>query len=191
MFRSEFWAREKQKEQPIERNHPRISRIVSHCWNSLSKEEKAQYEDLAEQRRRLHRLQYPNYKYSPGTRTSKSGKKPKKEWNKRVQEENDMCRKLASLVMDGLSSSNTQKALKDTKKEPRNGFSKTCQRHLDCHAINSEAPTSTQLVRGVQIEKPVDSLFNEGFMPTDEIPQLDPSAAKDKQVCIVQFSARS
>jgi HMG (high mobility group) box len=193
MFRSEFWAREKQKEKPIDRNHRNISRIVSHCWNSMGNEEKARYQALAQERKQLHRLEHPNYKYAPANRTSKPAKKkPKKESNKGDEQEKDNCRRLAALVMDSISS-NTQKVQKDTKKGPKNRHSKvhqspprSCRRAFNTAPLPEVCSSTQELVQGVHLEfsqeKSVDTFLMEGFVPTNKIPHLDLSAAKDEQV---------
>jgi hypothetical protein len=193
MFRSEFWEKEKLKEQPIERNHRNISRIVSHCWNSLGDEEKARYQTLAEQRKQLHLLEHPDYKYAPASHPSKvTKKKPKKESNKGDEEEKERCRKLAALVMDGLSSSAIQEVMKGNKKTPRNRPSKARQPPPRCYrrASNTSLPavpsSTRELVAGDQRElwqeQPVGTFLSEGFVPNDEIPHLDLSAPKDEQV---------
>lgn len=194
MFRSEFWAREKQKDHPIERNHRNISRIVSHCWNGLGDEEKARYQALAEERKQLHLLEHPNYKYAPANRSIKTAKKKSnKESKKGDEEEKERCKKLAALVMDGLSSGDIQEVMKDTKKRPRSRHSKVRQHtpRSYCRSFNASLPgvppSTRELVEGVQLvlsqETPLDTFLNEGFVPTNEIPHLDLSAAKDEQVC--------
>ncbi|PFH54730.1 hypothetical protein AMATHDRAFT_106412, partial [Amanita thiersii Skay4041] len=65
LFRSDFWAKEKLKTEPIERDHRDISRIAALCWNNLDDEIRAIYQKKAEERKQIHRLQYPEYKYSP------------------------------------------------------------------------------------------------------------------------------
>ncbi|KAH6901537.1 hypothetical protein BKA70DRAFT_1308935, partial [Coprinopsis sp. MPI-PUGE-AT-0042] len=57
LFRSDFWAHEKQKIDPIERNHRDISRIAGHCWRNLDAISKQYYHERAFQLRELHRQQ--------------------------------------------------------------------------------------------------------------------------------------
>lgn len=189
VYRSLFWALEKQKEEPIDRNHRNISRIVSHCWNSLSNEEKAQYQALAEQRKQLHRLEYPDYKYAPTNHTNKAAKKkPKKVSSKVTEEEEEKCRKLAALVMDGLSSNDIQEVMKDTKRRPKERKSKTRQPRARSHycASNPSLPDVSASTGALQPELSqgnlIDPLSGEDFVPTSEIPPLDLYAPKE-QVC--------
>ncbi|KAM6498358.1 High mobility group box domain containing protein, partial [Amanita muscaria] len=65
LFRSDFWAKEKLKDEPIERDHRDISRIAAICWNELDEEIKAVYRKKAEEQKKLHRLQHPEYRFSP------------------------------------------------------------------------------------------------------------------------------
>lgn len=52
----------------VERDHRNISRIISHMWHSLGKEERALWEAQAEAEKERHRREYPGYKYRPGSR---------------------------------------------------------------------------------------------------------------------------
>lgn len=52
----------------VERDHRNISRIISHMWRSLGKEERALWEAQADAEKERHRLAYPDYKYRPGSR---------------------------------------------------------------------------------------------------------------------------
>jgi len=190
IFRSEFWAREKKKEHPIERNHRNISRIVSHCWNSLRKEEKDRYQTLAEERKQLHLLQHPGYRYAPANIPKKVGKRKQKESKKGDKEEEEKCRKLAALFIDNLPSSGSPEVPKRR--------TTTHQQSPHSHRRSSNiafpgVPSSTGgLVPSVQSEflqeEAVDTFLVEGFVPTEEIPDLDLSAVKDKEVSFVRSS---
>jgi hypothetical protein len=195
IFRSEFWAREKLKEQPIERNHRNISRIVSYCWNSLSEEEKGGYQILAEERKQLHLLQHPGYKYAPANIPKNVEKrKQKKELKKANREEEEKCKKLAALFIDNLPSSGIEEVPKDTKKKPMNR--RTSNRrsprshHRTSNAALRRVPSSTEEpLPSVHSEfLPVDTFSGKEFVPTDEIPDLDLSAAKDEEVSFVRSS---
>ncbi|KAH6901519.1 high mobility group box domain-containing protein, partial [Coprinopsis sp. MPI-PUGE-AT-0042] len=65
LFRSDFWAREKQKLNPVERNHRDISRIAGHCWRNLDPISKQRYYERSIRLREMHRRQYPDYKFKP------------------------------------------------------------------------------------------------------------------------------
>lgn len=142
----------------------------------------------------MERLEHPNYKYAPANRSIKTAKKKSnKESKKGDEEEKERCKKLAALVMDGLSSGDIQEVMKDTKKRPRSRHSKVRQHtpRSYCRSFNASLPgvppSTRELVEGVQLvlsqETPLDTFLNEGFVPTNEIPHLDLSAAKDEQVC--------
>ncbi|KAF6757981.1 high mobility group box domain-containing protein, partial [Ephemerocybe angulata] len=74
IFRSDFWAAEKLKPHPVERNNADISRIVGHCWNSMDAAQKKVYYDRAAQLREMHRLQYPEYRLKPAARRPRAQK---------------------------------------------------------------------------------------------------------------------
>lgn len=190
IFRSQFWAKEKLKEYPIDRNHRNISRIASHCWNGLGNEEKAQYQALAKQRKQLHKLKYPNYKYTPASSLGKVEKKKLKEFNEGDVEEKERCRKVAALIMDGFSSSDIQEVMMVNKKLPIS-YSRASQPAPSSYrrAFNTSlpaAPSNAPASGDWQLDRlqgnPLNTFFSEEFVPTDEIPHLDLSAPKDEQV---------
>ncbi|KDQ54920.1 hypothetical protein JAAARDRAFT_93880, partial [Jaapia argillacea MUCL 33604] len=49
----------------VERDHRHISRIIGHCWHSLSEKERQQWKAKAEAVKLAHRKMYPNYKFAP------------------------------------------------------------------------------------------------------------------------------
>ncbi|KAF6757987.1 hypothetical protein DFP72DRAFT_1065237 [Ephemerocybe angulata] len=95
IFRSDFWAAEKLKPQPVERNNADISRIVGHCWNSMDAVQKKVYYDRAAQLREMHRLQYPEYRLKPAARRPR-GQKMK---SGVMIEQEERCRRLASAII--------------------------------------------------------------------------------------------
>jgi HMG (high mobility group) box len=103
LFRSDFWAREKQKPNPIERNHRDISRIAGHCWKQLDAITKQYYQDRALQLRDLHRQVYPTYKFKPAAKKARVAKK-----EPRPSDQNARCASLASTVMPELMSLSRQ-----------------------------------------------------------------------------------
>jgi HMG (high mobility group) box len=98
LFRSDFWAREKQKPNPVENNHRDISRIAGHCWRNLDAISKQYYQDRALQLRELHRQQYPDYKFKPAPKKARLEKKES------PPEQNSRCANLASTLMPELLS---------------------------------------------------------------------------------------
>ncbi|KAF8640440.1 hypothetical protein AX17_000105 [Amanita inopinata Kibby_2008] len=97
LFRSDFWAKEKLKVEPIERDHRDISRIAAICWNNLDDESRAVYQREAEERKKFHKQQFPQYRYSPVRRESVAQKKKRTRKVAGAQEER--CQRLASQAM--------------------------------------------------------------------------------------------
>ncbi|KAF6741596.1 hypothetical protein DFP72DRAFT_942967 [Ephemerocybe angulata] len=95
IFRSDFWAAEKLKPQPVERNNADISRIVGHCWNSMDAAQKKVYYDRAAQLREMHRLRYPDYRLKPAARRPRAQKMK----SGVVIEQEERCRRLASAII--------------------------------------------------------------------------------------------
>ncbi|KAF6766473.1 high mobility group box domain-containing protein [Ephemerocybe angulata] len=79
IFRSEFWAKEKAKVAPVERDHRDISRIVAHCWHSMSADKQKVYYDRAKLVKEMHRLQYPHYRLKPAVRRPRARLRTKRE----------------------------------------------------------------------------------------------------------------
>lgn len=154
LFRSDFWAREKQKEVPIERDHRDISRIAGHCWNNLDDEERARYKRLAAQRKEMHNLEHPGYQYIPSTRRERA----KRKLRKGAEEEEERCRKLASFVMEGLSHADLREAMKHIEKKPASGgaaqspsYGPTRSRRRRCSTFGRRPVIHAQ--KAVKVEK--------------------------------------
>ncbi|KAH6905268.1 hypothetical protein BKA70DRAFT_1402842 [Coprinopsis sp. MPI-PUGE-AT-0042] len=98
LFRSDFWAREKQKLNPIERNHRDISRIVGYCWRNLDAISRQYYYDHAFQLRETHRQKHPDYKFKPAVKKSRVDRK------ELPSEKDARCAHLASTLMPELLS---------------------------------------------------------------------------------------
>lgn len=56
------------------RDHSNISKIVGSVWRGLSDEERARWEELAEEEKRMHKERYPDYVYKPKKRAVVSAK---------------------------------------------------------------------------------------------------------------------
>ncbi|KAF8887800.1 hypothetical protein BD779DRAFT_490799 [Infundibulicybe gibba] len=185
LYRSDFWAQEKLKETPIERDHRDISRIAAHCWHQLGDEEKQKYKKLAEQRKEIHRLQHPDYKYAPTARKERSiAKRRVKKGN---VEEEERCRKLATLVMGGLRPDGIREAMKKADRqsapEPRAPAAQIAPIRNSPEASQVSPYETAPKVESPPVpelsSEPVGSIDIE-FVPTDEIPPLDLSAAPRK-----------
>ncbi|GAA5875785.1 hypothetical protein JCM16303_003995 [Sporobolomyces ruberrimus] len=70
-------------------DHKNVSKLVGSIWRGLEKEEKMEWERLAEEEKRVHKELYPEYKYKPKSRGSraKPGEGEKGKSLKRLQEE--------------------------------------------------------------------------------------------------------
>ncbi|KAJ3551286.1 hypothetical protein NM688_g4791 [Phlebia brevispora] len=53
----------------VEKDHRRISQIIASCWNSLTFEQRKPWYDKAAQEKEAHRCKYPNYRFTPATRS--------------------------------------------------------------------------------------------------------------------------
>ena len=97
LFRSDFWAREKLKVIPIERDHRDISRIAAICWHDLDDETKAVYRKRADEHKELHRLHHPEYRYSPVLR--ETTRIQRRRTRKGGNADEERCKQLAVRVM--------------------------------------------------------------------------------------------
>ncbi|WFC99383.1 hypothetical protein MYAM1_002127 [Malassezia yamatoensis] len=79
----------------VERDHRNISRIISHMWRSLRKEERAFWEARAEDEKKEHRRQYPDYKYRPGTRRTHIHRRAFRKLSSTERE----CEKIADTIL--------------------------------------------------------------------------------------------
>ncbi|KAJ6515951.1 hypothetical protein C8R45DRAFT_224788 [Mycena sanguinolenta] len=52
----------------VERRQQNLSRVAGECWNLLSPAEKRIWQERAEERAELHRLEYPEYHFKPSPR---------------------------------------------------------------------------------------------------------------------------
>jgi hypothetical protein len=108
IFRSEFYAEQKIIGR-IEHDHRHISRIVAHCWNSLSPSEKKVWQEKALEEKAEHALKYPDYRFKPLARTRKVVKRKVK---RNSAAELDRCRKVAELLLEGKQGQELEVAIK-------------------------------------------------------------------------------
>ncbi|KAH9891119.1 hypothetical protein C8Q73DRAFT_110965 [Cubamyces lactineus] len=107
IFRSELWNKEKIK-STVERDHRQISRIAGNLWNRLTEDERAPYQELAEEAKRLHAQTYPQYKYSPIYRRDKPAKrKPRQDHSDKVLR----CHAVARLIQQGFEGDDLKREL--------------------------------------------------------------------------------
>lgn len=200
LFRSIFWANEKLKDEPIERDHRDISRIAAHCWNSLDDVAKDPYRALALQRKLQHGLEHPDYKYRPAFPRERLSKRKVK---KSDDAEEERCKKLASLVMDGVSSAGIREAMKGVgRKPPHGGTSASRPRASRARRRASKAgfPQLRSVKEGSpspKVESPFAQVYSpdnlgaqpdDGFVPTEEIPYLELSPVKkEEETFTIQF----
>lgn len=96
LFRSDFWEREKSKSN-IERDHRQISILAGIHWHKLSEEKRVYFQRKAEEAKREHARQYPDYRYTPSSK-----KEVKKRKNKRDTEaEKNYRRRIATARRQG------------------------------------------------------------------------------------------
>lgn len=107
LFRSAFAAAQKISAN-IEHDNRHITRVIAHCWNSLSEVEKQIWRDKAAAEKVQHAEQYPHYRFRPIGRA----KKPKKRKVRRNGVEDvKRCETLANLVMAGKHGRELERAL--------------------------------------------------------------------------------
>ncbi|TFK40920.1 hypothetical protein BDQ12DRAFT_733281 [Crucibulum laeve] len=109
IYRSEFSGGD--KIQPtVEKDHRHISRIIGHCWNKLSEEEKSVWRRKAEQEKAEHIQRYPDYRFAPHIRA----KKPVKRRGKRNgADELLRCQQVADLLLAGKQGDELAHAVKN------------------------------------------------------------------------------
>lgn len=109
IYRSTVWAQQKIP-MGIERDHRHISRIIGHCWNSLPEEEKRIWKAKAEEEKQEHSRKYPDYRYSPMTRTDRP---IKRNVNRNGEKDKQRCKKVAELLLAGTEGSALENAVKE------------------------------------------------------------------------------
>ncbi|TFK76715.1 hypothetical protein BDN72DRAFT_5542 [Pluteus cervinus] len=178
LFRSHFWAQEKRKAEPIERDHRDISRIAAHCWNNLDEASKAPFQRLAEQRKLEHKVQHPDYKYAP---VSAKKRPTKNKVKKNAQDEEERCRQLACFVMAGVQPGDLNEALKQEQgstEAARTASPSTPARDpvlflaTPPHVKDEPSPTPSLVY---------DAFDTCLFVPTEDIPYLELSKGEIKQ----------
>lgn len=108
LFRSAFAAAQKISVK-IERDNRHITRIIAHCWNSLSDAEKQVWRDKAAVEKAQHAERYPNYRFSP---IGRANKPVKRNVRRNGAEDVKRCEKLAELVMAGKYGQELETAVK-------------------------------------------------------------------------------
>ncbi|KAF8624264.1 hypothetical protein AX15_005959 [Amanita polypyramis BW_CC] len=154
LFRSDFWAREKLKVEPVERDHRDISRIAAICWNNLDEETKGVYRKRADEHKELHRLQHPEYRYSPLPRQTTRVKR--RRTGKGGSADEERCKQLAVRIMTEFHKgdvlrwprSNTRRTLKNAKqRDPKLVLnSLESRKELKKSALNMETSTEGMVV---------------------------------------------
>ncbi|KAH9486699.1 Repressor ROX1 [Psilocybe cubensis] len=113
LYRSDFLASDRIS-RSVEHDNRHISRIIGHCWQNLSKEEKLVWHQRAELEKIEHAKKHPGYKFSPVPRT----KKPLKRKGKRNSEKDiERCKNVAELILAGKEGDELVAALKQLELE--------------------------------------------------------------------------
>lgn len=179
-----------------------FSRIAAHCWNSLNDAERKPYQKRAQQLKAEHGRQHPHYKYSPTSRKVKAPKRAKRD----DVDENERCKALATLVMNGVQGSELQLAVTtmDEQFEQKNLIkieaSKTGADEDDVQSVSHAKPRRRRHSKNsprVKIElllTPVPDTNPLEYVPVSEIPPLDESTMSEPLissetffVCIIVF----
>jgi len=162
-----------------------ISRIAGQRWKDLAEHEQEPYKRRAKHEKQLHDRRDPDYKYSlsGGCRSEKKvGRKGKKD---RKESEEERCRKVAELLIQGIEGADLQRAMKSVDEEASTLSSSSTSRSQCPRPKN----TASSHIR-VESPQPPDFFFfdhsgshpNGNFVPTSQIPQLKLSAATPEEV---------
>ncbi len=163
LFRSDFWAREKLKVEPIERDHRDISRIAAICWNNLDDETKGVYRKRAKEHRALHRLQHPEYIYSPALQ--ETARRGRRRTAKNGSVEDERCKRLAVKVMGEFqrgkwSRNNTRRVARDTDfQDPFEGAEELIKLTEDVEGTTEVSRGDPAMVCG---DEPAPTFYSEG-----------------------------
>lgn len=151
IFRSEFWATAKIS-KTVEHDHRHISRIIGHCWNQLTEEEKAVWRRRAEQEKIEHQIKYPGYRFSPNVRTKQVVKRNVK---RNGEDEMLRCKKVAELLLAGKAGKELDNAVQS----------------IDL-SLGRDPPL-------LKSKKALDSTSNTNEYPAFRSPLLSPEPSKD------------
>lgn len=96
-------------------DHRHISRIVSHLWKALSPEDKAYWDNKAQEKKTEHALLYPDYRYKPVYRNKDDVRKRRKGTEGDVEEEKRGCEEVAKAMLgpDDVAPNQTETAIQD------------------------------------------------------------------------------
>lgn len=94
----------------VERDHRNISRIISHMWRSLGKEERAMWEAQAQAEKERHRREHPDYKYRPGSRRTNINRRNVRKLSSTERE----CEHIADVILKACGRSGVKRRRSST-----------------------------------------------------------------------------
>lgn len=144
LFRSDFWAQEKKKPNPIERDHRDISRIAAYCWRNLDPVAQAHYHARAQALREEHKARYPGYRLIPSARRSRAPKQK----SATVLQKELRCRALAQELMSTIS------LAEHILPVSQNYIPEYAHAHLDVIQPNMDAPQSVPYTQMATVISP-------------------------------------
>ena len=144
LFRSDFWAQEKKKPNPVERDHRDISRIAAYCWRNLDPVTQAHYHARAQALREEHKARYPGYRLIPSARRSRAPKQK----SAIVLQKESRCRALAQELMS------TTGLAKHISLASQNYIPEYAQAHLDVIQPNMDMPWSASYTQMATVMAP-------------------------------------
>ncbi|ESK86232.1 HMG-box [Moniliophthora roreri MCA 2997] len=201
LYRSDYWKMEKlHDEKEREKDHCEISRLAARSWKELPDERKEEYRRQALIKKAEHARQYPGYKYAPGHRNKP--KATRKKSGRCSASDIRGCSDIAPSIMrshpsvpstrtptPGLSLTSSNLPWVKCEELPTNlpHFSLTpTSTALPPTSLPPTPPTLPSQPYTVARDKypgscPVQdpsyleeaSTFHEGFVPTDQIPEID------------------
>ncbi|KDR85237.1 hypothetical protein GALMADRAFT_340474 [Galerina marginata CBS 339.88] len=124
IFRAEFSS--DKISRSVEHDNRHISRIIGHCWNKLSEEEKLVWRRKADLEKLAHLRKHPDYRFTPTVRT----RKPlKRKVNRNGGEELLRCQQVAHLLLLGKEGDDLALAIKQMGPRERPSSSITLPQH--------------------------------------------------------------
>ncbi|KAG6814429.1 hypothetical protein H0H92_007432 [Tricholoma furcatifolium] len=134
IFRSEFWAEAKISKN-VEHDHRHISRIIGHCWNQLTDDEKDVWRRRAEQEKIEHGIKYPGYRFTPSVRTKQVVRRNVK---RNGEDEMLRCKQVADLLLAGKVGKDLDNAVKTIDKTLGRGSASPSEKKKAVRAASKE-----------------------------------------------------
>ncbi|KAJ6626871.1 hypothetical protein B0H10DRAFT_1996954, partial [Mycena sp. CBHHK59/15] len=184
-----------------ERDHRVVSKLAGEAWRHLHPESRAKYEEMAQERKRLHAIKYPHYRRTSTARSRGIGRKRKAEddcdyqghashWCRRgsrdhtkpspvtVDLESEDIADFSSPPSNSYKRARITLTTRSSAPSPEVDHSRTPELSPNS---SSESPASDLSLRTPAVPQP-GLTCEEGFIATADIPPLDLSASAPQEV---------